>query len=80
MQELDFIPCWAPIYSPDYNPIEFYFSILKRLVKRERLQDIVKNRNRKFDEIVKQVHGRIPNDKINNCILHVFNLYGLKFD
>ena len=26
MEELDIEPIWAPIYSPDYNPIEFVFS------------------------------------------------------
>ena len=28
---------YAPIYSPDYNPIEFCFSKLKFLVKKMRL-------------------------------------------
>ena len=37
MEDLNFIYCMSPIYSPDYNPIEFYFSMLKRLVKKERL-------------------------------------------
>ncbi len=37
MRELNFTYCMSPIYSPDYNPIEYYFSMLKRLVKRERL-------------------------------------------
>ena len=55
MAELDFSYCMAPIYSPDYNPIEYYFSMLKRLVKRERLQDLVKSNERDFDEIVKKV-------------------------
>ena len=26
MEELDIDPIWAPIYSPDFNPIEFVFS------------------------------------------------------
>jgi len=26
MEELDIEPIWAPIYSPDYNPIELVFS------------------------------------------------------
>ena len=37
MTDLNFTYCMAPFYSPDYNPIEFYFSMLKRLAKRERL-------------------------------------------
>ena len=49
MADLDFIYCLSPFYSPDYNPIEFYFSMLKRLAKKERLKDIVNNRERAFD-------------------------------
>ena len=26
MTELDIEPIWAPVYSPDYNPIELVFS------------------------------------------------------
>ena len=26
MNELDIEPMWAPVYSPDYNPIEMVFS------------------------------------------------------
>ena len=49
MADLNFTYCMSPFYSPDYNPIEFYFSMLKRLVKRERLQDIVNDRERDFE-------------------------------
>ena len=80
MTELNFSYCMAPIYSPDYNPIEYYFSMLKRLVKRERLQDLVKSNERDFDEIVKKVYDRIGNDKINNIILHTNKLFGIKYD
>ena len=80
MKDLNFTYCMAPVYSPDYNPIEFYFSMLKRLAKRERLQDIVNNRERDFEEIVKKVVNKIPNYKIYNCILHVLKLYEIKFD
>ena len=37
MADLNFTYCMSPFYSPDYNPIEYYFSMLKRLAKRERL-------------------------------------------
>ena len=37
MEELDIHPIWAPVYSPDYNPIEFIFAKLKQLVKRLRI-------------------------------------------
>ena len=80
MSNLNFTYCLSPFYSPDYNPIEFYFSMLKRLAKRERLQDIVNNRERKFEEIVKKVHKQIPNYKIDNCILHVMKLFEIELD
>ena len=47
----------SPVYSPDYNPIEYMFSKLKGQVKQLRLQDMVNNkiRNHKtyVDEAVK---------------------------
>ena len=46
-EELAFMnaePLWAPIYAPDYNPIEFCFSKLKALVKKMRLKDMLTNR------------------------------------
>ena len=80
MAELKFTYCMSPFYSPDYNPIEYYFSMLKRLVKRERLQDLVANRQRDFDVIVKEVYDKISNYKIDNCILHVLKLYEIECD
>ena len=37
MDELNIEPIWAPIYSPDWNPIEYVFSSLKAHMKRLRL-------------------------------------------
>ena len=80
MAELKFTYCMSPFYCPDYNPIEYYFSMLKRLVKRERLQDLVANRERDFDEIVKEVYDKMADYKIDNCILNVLKLYEIDFD
>ena len=80
MSELKFSYLMAPFYSPDYNPIEYYFSILKRLVKIERLQDLVANRERNFDVIVAKVYDKIGKDKINNIILHTNKLFNIKYD
>ena len=35
--ELEIYPIWAPIYSPEMNPIEYVFSGLKSKVKKMRL-------------------------------------------
>ena len=52
MEELDIIPIFAPIYSPDYNPIEMMFSKLKGIVKRQRLKDMIEMRRRAFPELL----------------------------
>ena len=41
-EKLDIDTILAPVYSPEYNPIEMMFSKLKGIVKRMRLQDMVK--------------------------------------
>ena len=42
MDELDIVPIYAPVYEPEYNPIELVFSQMKAMMKRLRLQDMVK--------------------------------------
>ena len=42
MDELDIVPIFAPVYEPEYNPIELVFSQMKAMMKRLRLQDMVK--------------------------------------
>ena len=37
MEQMNIEPVYAPAYSPDYNPIEYIFSKLKAIVKRQRL-------------------------------------------
>lgn len=51
-KELDIDIILAPIYSPEYNPIEMMFSKMKRIVKRLRLQDMVKEKKRPFNELI----------------------------
>ena len=73
--KLDIEPLFAPIYSPDYNPIEMMFSKLKALVKRLRLQDMVKMRQRRFDELLPIVVKELKVEEIDSCIDHVMDLY-----
>ena len=51
-KELDIIPMWAPVYSPEYNPIEYCFSKLKGAVKKMRLNDMINQRKRTYNELV----------------------------
>ena len=79
-EELAFMnaePLWAPIYAPDYNPIEFCFSKLKALVKKMRLKDMLTNRQRPFEELVPLAVRELKKEEINNCIEHVYRLYDL---
>ena len=62
MEELDIQPMFAPIYSPEYNPIELVFSQMKGMMKRFRLQDMVKEKKRSFKELMPIVVRRLDND------------------
>ena len=42
LEELGIKYIFAPVYSPDLNPIEFVFSIVKREIKKERLKAILR--------------------------------------
>ena len=44
MDKLRITPIFSPPYSPDYNPIEFVFSKLKRIAKKKRMQNMVSNK------------------------------------
>ena len=50
--ELGIHPVFAPKYSPEYNPIELVFSKLKEWTRRQRLQDMLKERKRTYWELV----------------------------
>ena len=41
MDELGIAYIYSPIYSPDYNPIEYVFSMAKKQIKAGRLKAIV---------------------------------------
>ena len=52
MEQYNIEPIFSPAYSPDYNPIEYMFSKLKGMVRKMRLQDMVKGQKREFDILV----------------------------
>ena len=47
-KDLDIEVQFGPVYSPEKNPIEMTFSILKNAVKRMRLGDMLNKRHRSF--------------------------------
>ena len=50
--DLDIEPIFAPAYSPEYNPIEFVFAILKQTVKTLRLQDMLQRKKRSYEKLI----------------------------
>ena len=59
------------------NPIEFVFSKLKHAVRNMRLQDMMNNRKRTFEELVPIAVNQLTLSDVNNCIEHVYKLYGI---
>ena len=59
MDELNFIPLYCPVSSPELNPIEFMFSKVKQLARKMRLNDLMNNRKRSLNEIVPEVMKEI---------------------
>ena len=76
--ELDIEPIFTPVYSPDYNSIEYVFSILKRTVKRLRLQDMKAERKRTFAQLIALALREVSIEDVDNCIEHVLKLYEVK--
>ena len=52
MAELGIKCIFAPVYSPDFNPIEFVFSIVKREIKSERLKAILHQEKINLKEVI----------------------------
>ena len=52
--KLDIDTILAPVYSSEYNPIEMMFSKLKGIVKRIRLQDMLKQKKKVFKDTLPQ--------------------------
>lgn len=71
-EELNIQPIFAAPYSPDYNPIEFVFGILKSKVRKWRTEDILKRKRRLYTDLVPRAISEVKFDSVKNCILHVY--------
>ena len=69
---------WAPIYSPEMNAIEFYFSQLKHRVKKARLQEMVRGRTPEYETLVENAVKDIDVEVVNKCVDHVLKIFKLK--
>lgn len=67
-KELGIETCFAPAYSPDYNSIEFWFSWLKKEVKKIRLQDMSNGLTRGYRKIIPEVAARADKEQINKFV------------
>ena len=72
--ELNIIPVFAPISSPELNPIEFLFSKLKALTRKARLKDLVSNRRRTYNEIVPEIVRKVTKEDVNNLFIMFIKL------
>ena len=77
-KELNILPLFSPIYSPEYNPIEMMFSKLKNIVKRMRLKDMLEQRKRTFDQLIDKAVMEIEIDDVDNYIAYVMRLFKLR--
>ena len=75
--ELNIRPIMAPTYSPEFNPIEFVFSMLKHKVKKMRVLDMLKRNQRLYDELVPRALQEVSIENINKCIWHVHKTFKL---
>jgi len=66
---------YSPVGSPQYNSIEYMFSKLKKLVCRERLQDMFKKKPKSHRTYIRHAADEITKDEVNNYIKHVLKLF-----
>ena len=78
MDKLRITPIFAPAYSPDYNPIEYVFSKLKKDVKKRRIQNMIQNKMVDYNALIPKAVCEISKNDVNNCIDHVLKLFKIE--
>ena len=68
MEELGIAYIFSPIYSPDYNPVEYVFSIAKREIKERRLKAIINEEEIDLWGIIENSFSSINRLKIAHCV------------
>jgi transposase len=54
MEQLEIGCIYNAAYSPDYNPIESVFSVVKNAIKRERIRQFAKGSKKSIEEIINE--------------------------
>ena len=68
MDELGIAYVFSPIYSPDYNPVEYVFSMAKKKIKERRLEKILNEEEVDLWDIIKNSFKSIDRLKIAHCV------------
>ena len=68
MDELGIGYIYGPSYSPQFNGIEYLFSIGKNIVKKKRIQCILENEEINLEKVVLESFESIDVLKIKSCI------------
>ena len=68
MDELSIAYVFSPVYSPDYNPVEYVFSIAKRDIKERWLKAIVNEEQFDLWVNIENSFSSINRLKIAHCV------------
>ena len=68
MDELSISYIYSPVYSPDYNPIEYVFGMAKSIVKMKRLKAIVDEEEIDLYSEIEKSFYQIDRLKIAHCV------------
>ena len=68
MRDLKFEWIFNASYSPDYNPIEGVFAIVKNYIKRKRLEAIINGKKMRLEGLIKEAFERVSKESCVNLI------------
>lgn len=70
LDELGIVPIYNLPYSPEYNPIELIFSIVKNKYKRLRSHCLIQNQVPDIESLIAKAIDSVQLSNIINCINH----------
>ena len=70
MKERSFTPLFNAAYSPEYMPIEFVFSVVKRRFKKLKTNAILNRHSVKTSDLINSSFGAVEKKTVQNSIVH----------
>ena len=70
---LKITPIFNIPYSPDFNGIESYFSLVKSQYKKLLLQLLMKGLSFQVVALIRQAIGNVSDDKVRSCVTNGVN-------